>query len=112
MQLAYASEEEINKIYMGARLKKMTQNTITSLPELKKHLSIISEQDYAIDNEEFEEGVKCIAVPIKDYLGIPIAALSLTAPLYRLSDERVEKQALPVLKRYANEISKRLGFQR
>jgi len=112
MQLAYASEEEINKIYMGARLKKMTQNTITSLPELKKHLSIISEQDYAIDNEEFEEGVKCVAVPIKDYLGIPIAALSLTAPLYRLSDERVEKQALPVLKRYANEISKRLGFQR
>jgi DNA-binding IclR family transcriptional regulator len=111
MQLAYASEEEINKIYMGARLKKMTQNTITSLPELKKHLSIISDRDYAIDNEEFEEGVKCVAVPIKDYLGIPIAALSLTAPVYRLSDEQIEKQALPVLKRYANEISKRLGFQ-
>lgn len=111
MQLAYASEEEINKIYMGARLKKMTPNTITSLPELKKHLNDVAARDYALDNEEFEEGVKCVAVPVKDYLGVPIAALSLTAPIYRLSDERVEKQVLPVLKRYANEISKRLGFQ-
>jgi DNA-binding IclR family transcriptional regulator len=111
MQLAYASEEEVNKIYMGARLKKMTNNTITSLPELKKNLSAIAEADYAIDNEEFEEGVKCVAVPVKDYLGVPVAALSLTAPAYRLSEERIEKQVLPVIRRYANEISKRLGYQ-
>ncbi len=111
MQLAYASEEEINKIYMGARLKKMTNNTITSLPELKKNLSAIAEVDYAIDNEEFEGGVKCVAVPVKDYLGIPVAALSLTAPAYRLSEERIEKLVLPVIRRYANEISKRLGYQ-
>lgn len=110
MQLAYASEEEINKIYMGARLKKLTNNTITSLPELKKHLHIIAQQDYAVDNEEFEEDVKCVAVPVKDYLGVPVAALSLTAPTYRLSDERVEKQILPVIKHYAKEISKRLGY--
>jgi DNA-binding IclR family transcriptional regulator len=111
MQLAYASEEEINKIYMGARLKKMTPNTITSLPELKRHLSVIAENDYALDNEEFEEGVRCVAVPIKDYLGVPVAALSLTAPAYRLNDERIQKEVLPVIKRYANEISKRLGYQ-
>jgi len=52
-----------------------------------------------------------VAVPVKDYLGIPVAALSLTAPVYRLSEERIEKQVLPVIKRYANEISKRLGYQ-
>jgi DNA-binding IclR family transcriptional regulator len=111
IQLAYASEEEVNKVYMGARLKKFTKNTITSLPELKKYLSEVSRLDYAIDNEEFEEGIRCVAVPVKDYLGVPIAALSLTAPAYRLDDDRISKQVLPIINKYAREISKRLGYQ-
>lgn len=111
IQLAYASEEEINKIYMGARLKRYTDNTITSLPELKKHLKIISEQDYAFDDEEFEESVRCISVPIKDYLGVSIAALSVSGPACRMSHERMVNKILPVLRKYSREISKRLGFQ-
>ncbi|MDY6820265.1 MAG: IclR family transcriptional regulator [Deferribacterota bacterium] len=111
IQLAYASDEEINKMYMGARLKKYTKNTITSLPELKRHLDIVAKNDYAIDNEEFEEGVGCVAVPIKDYLGIAAAGLSLSSPSYRMTEEVIQKEVLPVLKRYAKEISKRLGYQ-
>lgn len=111
IQLAYASEEEINKIYMGARLKKYTENTITSLPVLKSHLRKISEVDYAIDNEEFEERVRCISVPVKDYLGVPVAALSASGPAYRMTDEKMYDDILPVLKKYSKEISKRLGYQ-
>ena len=110
IQLSYASEEEINKIYMGARLKKYTPNTITSLPTLKEHLRTIMENDYAIDNEEFEEGVKCISVPIKDYLGVSIAALSITGPSYRMTDDLISNSILPVAKKYSLEISKKLGF--
>lgn len=110
IQLAYASEEEINKFYMGARLKRYTDNTITSLPELKKHLKVVAERDYAIDDEEFEESVRCIAVPIKDYLGVSVAALSVTGPSYRMSYERMNNEILPILQKYAREISKRLGF--
>ncbi len=111
IQLAYASEEELNKIYMGARLKRYTDNTITSLPELKKNLKIIAQQDYCLDDEEFEERVKCISVPIKDYLGVPIAAISVTGPACRMNDERLVNEILPVAKKYAREISKRLGYQ-
>lgn len=111
VQLASASEEEINKVYMGARLKKYTEHTITSLPELKKHLKVVSEQDYSFDDEEFEDDVRCIAVPVKDYLGVPVAALSVTGPLCRMSYEKMTGHILPVAQKYAKEISKRLGYQ-
>jgi DNA-binding IclR family transcriptional regulator len=110
VQLAYSSEEEINKIYMGARLKRYTDHTITSLPVLKKELKSVAELDYALDNEEFEERVRCVAVPVKDYLGIPVAALSVSGPACRMTDERMMNSILPVAKKYAREISKRLGF--
>jgi len=110
-QLAYASEEELNKIYMGARLRRYTDKTITSLPILKKHLREIGEKDYAIDDEEFEERVRCIALPIKDYLGVPVSALSVSGPASRITDEKMTEEILPVLKKYSREISKRLGFQ-
>lgn len=110
-QLAYASEEELNKIYMGARLRRYTDKTITSLPILKKHLREIGKKDYAIDDEEFEERVRCIALPIKDYLGVPVSALSVSGPASRITDEKMTEEILPVLKKYSREISKRLGFQ-
>lgn len=111
IQLAYSSEDEINKMYMGARLKKYTDYTITSLPELKKHLKEVSAKDYAIDDQEFEKDVRCIAVPIKDYLGTPVAAISVAAPIYRMNEERLINEILPTTKKYAKEISKRLGYQ-
>lgn len=111
IQLSYSSEEEINKMYVGARLKKYTNYTITSLPELKKHLKEISNNDYAIDNQEYEKDVRCIAVPIKDYLGVPVAAISVTGPVFRMDDNRLLNEILPVAKKYAKEISKRLGYQ-
>lgn len=111
IQLAYASEEELNKIYMGARLKKYTDKTITSLPELKKHLKIVAENDYAIDDEEFEESVRNVGVPVKNYEGVSIAAISATGPVCRMTPEKIDNEVLPTLKKYAREISKRLGYQ-
>lgn len=111
VQLAYSSEDEINKMYMGARLKKYTDFTITSLPELKKHLKEVSVNDYAVDNQEFERDVRCIAVPIKDYLRTPVAAISVAGPCYRMPDDRLLDEILPIARKYSREISKRLGYQ-
>lgn len=111
VQLAYSSEEETNRIYMGARLKKYTEYTITSLPELKKHLKEVALNDYAIDNQEFEKEVCCMAVPVKDYQGVPVAAISVAGPSYRMSRDRLMDEILPVARKYAREISKRLGYR-
>lgn len=111
VQLAYSGEDELNKMYAGARLKKYTDYTITSLPELKKHLKEVSSNDYAIDNQEFEKDVRCIGVPVKDYLGTPVAAISVSGPCYRMTDDRLMGVILPAVKKYSREISKRLGYQ-
>ena len=111
VQLAFSGEDELNKMYLGARLKRYTDYTITSLPELKKHLKEVNANEYAIDNQEFEKDVCCIAVPIKDYLGTPVAAISVAGPSYRMSHERLVNDILPIAKKYAKEISKRLGYQ-
>lgn len=111
VQLAYLSEEEINHMYLGARLKKYTDYTVSSLPELKKHLKDVAANDYALDNQEFENDVCCLAVPVKDYLGIPVAALSVAGPVYRMTEKRLMQEILPVARKYTKEISKRLGYQ-
>lgn len=111
IQLAYAPEEDISKLYTESRLKKFTPNTITSVSELKKQLKEALENEYALENEEFEVGVRSIAVPIKDYLGVPVAALSVSAPAIRASRERMVEEILPVMQKFSREISKRLGYQ-
>lgn len=111
IHLAYASDEEISKIFPDNKLKKYTETTITSLVELKRQLKDVTINDYALDDEELEMGVRCIAVPIKDYLGVPVAALSVAGPANRMSDERLHKEILPVVQKFSREISKRLGYQ-
>jgi DNA-binding IclR family transcriptional regulator len=111
IHLAYVADAELEAIYPDNRLKKFTANTIVSVGELKRQLKEIAANDYAIDNEEFEIGVRCIAVPIKDYLGVPVAALSVSGPIRRMSDERLMNEILPVVQKFSREISKRLGFQ-
>jgi DNA-binding IclR family transcriptional regulator len=112
IHLAYASDEELTRIYPENKLKRYTPNTIATIAELKKHLKDVATQEYAIDSEEFEIGVKCVAVPIKDYLAMsPVAAISISAPISRMSEERIQNEILPVLQKYAREISKRLGYQ-
>ena len=110
-QLAYLPEEEISKIYPENRLKRHTPNTIISISELKRHLKEVAANEYALDNEELETGVRCIAVPIKDYLGVPVAALSVSAPASRMSESRLKDEILPIIRKFSREISKRLGYQ-
>jgi DNA-binding IclR family transcriptional regulator len=111
VQLAYVTEEDLNKLYQESRLKRYTPNTIVSVAELKRQLKDIAQNEFAIDNEEFEVGVRCVAVPIKDYLGAPVAALSVTGPVSRMSEIRIKGEILPIVQKFSREISKRLGHQ-
>ena len=63
---------------------------------------------YAIDDEEHDLGVRCVAAPIFNWKGEPVAAISISAPASRLSDREIQKYA-PRLLRAAEEISGLLG---
>jgi len=108
--LASLSSEKLQKIINHKTLPKLTENTITSPEKLKKELEKIRKEGFAIDNEECEVGAKCIAAPIMDYRKEVVAAVSISGPSARLTEDRV-KNLVRVVKEIAHKISEKLGYR-
>jgi DNA-binding IclR family transcriptional regulator len=89
--LADLSESELNAVLGRGKLKKLTPNTITEMPRLIEELGRIREQGFALDNEETFPGIRCVGAPIRDAGGRVVAAVSVTVPVQRMSDERVRE---------------------
>jgi DNA-binding IclR family transcriptional regulator len=107
--LAYLSTEERKKILQGKELPHLTKKTITDKEELEKELEKVRKQDFALDNEENEKDVYCIAVPIRNYQGKVIAALSISSPIFRI-DKNKQNDLEKALVETSKDISKRLGY--
>ena len=106
--LSHLSPEEVQRIWDSTEIVAYTPHTHTSLQTLIDELKIIKEQGFAVDNEENELGVRCVAAPIFDYSGAPIAAISISAPAVRFSPQKqafFSKQVVLC----ANKISALLG---
>lgn len=110
IQLAFKSEEEIRMVIREMGLKSFTPNTITDEEVFLRHLEDISEKGYAIDNEEFEEDVICVACPVWDYTNNVVAGLCVSGPTLRMSDERIKGVLIPIIRNAALELSRRLGY--
>ena len=106
--MAYLSEEEIASIVKEKGLKKYTENTITNKEDLKKELEKIREQGYAVDNMEHEEGVRCVASPIRGYTGEVIASMSISGPAFRINENNISNIAKKV-KECCDCISEEMG---
>ncbi|MFW5485532.1 MAG: IclR family transcriptional regulator [Spirochaetaceae bacterium JB067] len=92
--LSRCDKEQQAKILLSLTYEKKTKNTITDPLVLSKELQRIREQGYAIDNEEHEEGIYCIASPIQNSLKVPIAAVSITGPASRMIQKKEEYSKL------------------
>ncbi len=108
--LANLSERKIDNIYKDQELTKKTDHTITDYEELKKELKKIKDQEYAVDNEELLEDMRCIAAPIYNGGGENIAAISITTLVSRLKNEKLENKK-GQLRYAARKISKDLGYK-
>lgn len=82
--LAAKSEDEKRTIVKTLSFNKYTANTITDQGELLTELLKIKANGYAIDNEEHEEGIFCIAAPIIGKDRNALAAISITGPAFRM----------------------------
>lgn len=89
--LAHMPNEQIADIVMKHGLPRATQHTIVSVKKLEADLARTRERGFAIDNEEFVLGLRCVAAPILDARGLAQAALSVAGPKARMSDERVSE---------------------
>lgn len=67
-------------------LERFTDRTITDRVRLARELAAIAQRGFAVDDEEWEEGLRSIAVPISNGRGRVVAALALSAPASRLDD--------------------------
>jgi len=91
-------------------LPRFTENTITNRRELEKELSKVREQGFALDREENEKDVRCIAAPIRNYKRKVIAAISISSPVFRINKD-VQNNLKEALLEISEEISKRLGYK-
>jgi IclR family transcriptional regulator, acetate operon repressor len=106
--IADMDRDELLELFGSQRLSATTKRAIRSITELVKECQRTLKRGYAIDNEEFHKGVRCIAAPIRDGSGQIVAAIGISAPVDRLSESRCEKVAQEV-KRAAAEIGAKLG---
>jgi DNA-binding IclR family transcriptional regulator len=106
--LADLPDGELADLYAGVALARFTPNTITDFQQLKRALRQVRERGYAVDEEEFALGLRCIAVPIVGPQGRSVAALSCSVPSVRL-DSRKPARILELLRQAAAEIQARLG---
>jgi DNA-binding IclR family transcriptional regulator len=89
---------------------RLTPKTITNRELLLQELAQVQELGYAMDNEECELGHRCVSVPLYDYSGAVVAAISAFDSVDRLTDSYVQETALPALWQLAKEISFRMGY--
>jgi DNA-binding IclR family transcriptional regulator len=106
--LAYQPAELVQQI-IDQGLKRYTVNTIVEREALLAELASIRAKGYAIDDEEIEVGLRCVAAPIRDHSGHVVAAISVAAPMQRMSRKMVQT-TIPSVVAAADAISRRLGF--
>ncbi|RQD78720.1 MAG: IclR family transcriptional regulator [Candidatus Syntrophonatronum acetioxidans] len=109
--LAYQEMPELERIISSKGLPRFTDNTITEPDKLKEKLEKIRKQGYALDLEEMDEGVNCIAVPIMNHEGKVIAAISISGLASRMSRDRLEEIHREYLKEAGHKISQDLGYK-
>lgn len=107
--LAELGDEEVERIWNSSEIRRLTPKTITSFNDLMKRVEDVRRDGYAIDDEENEEGVRCIAVSLHDYHRETVYALSISAPVSRMSDGRLSELKDAVLD-FKKEIAKSLGL--
>lgn len=108
--LSGLSKDKIERTMGECSFIKFTPNTISSMEELHKELIKVRRQGWAMDDEEYEPGHRCVGAPIYDYKGDIIAAISVGGDRHVLTDQRIEEVARYMM-RNAMEISEKLGYQ-
>jgi DNA-binding IclR family transcriptional regulator len=106
--LAHQPEARVKEILAERGMPAFTKRTITDPVALAEELATVREQGYAIDDEEYDEGLRCIGSPIMDHTGTVVAALGIGGPVTRVTPERVPELA-KLVRMAAKGLSRRLG---
>jgi DNA-binding IclR family transcriptional regulator len=109
--IAHLGAYEFERYLQKVSFTQFTPNTITSAKELREELARIRAQGYALDLEEHEEGVRCVAAQIFGLDGRVAGSISIAAPAFRKSEDDIRALA-PAVMGAARRVSENLGSNR
>ena len=108
--LAGLNSHELTSVLDLLELKRFTPRTIVTQLALLEELKKVRRQGYAVDDEEFEPGLKCVGAPVRDRSGRVRAALSIAGSANRLRRDVMSSRAATVM-RIAAQLSAELGYR-
>jgi IclR family KDG regulon transcriptional repressor len=109
--LADLSEDELDEYIRQKGLPKLTERTLADPVQLKEHLKLVRKRGYAVDDEENERGIRCVAAPIRNERGRVVAAASISGPAIRITKERIREALYKEIMETAAGVSERLVFR-
>lgn len=106
--LAHLPEAELKVFLKATDLRPLTPKTITAASILEPELERVRKQGYAFDDEEFAQGIRCLAAPVRNFTGQVVAAIGVSGPVWRVSLDRVA-QLTEFVRVMGHRLSQQLG---
>ena len=106
--MAWAGEDLFRQV-VSTGLRSFTSHTLSDATALEAELGRVRTEGYALDLEEYEEGLRCAAAPVRDHAGQVVAAIGIAGPGHRLTDENL-RRLIPSVTSAATTISRNLGY--
>ncbi|HEY8369595.1 MAG TPA: IclR family transcriptional regulator [Thermodesulfobacteriota bacterium] len=108
--LAHRREADRRAFLAEALLEARTARTITSRERLEAEIEAVRARGYAVDDEEFAQGLRCVAMPVRNFTGQVVAAIGLSGPVWRVSPERMPR-LVELVGDAAARLSAELGYR-
>jgi len=108
--LADLELQEVRRHFEHIKLISFTKQTITNIDLLIQHLEQVRVQGYALDINEHEADVQCVATPIRDIEGKVVAAISVSGPKNRMNLQNNRQDLIEITRKTADKISSQLGY--
>lgn len=107
---AFLDDSRIDELIETKGLNPYTPKTIVSPAMLKAHFAMIREKGYAIDDEEFDIGVRCIAAPVRDFKGRVIGSVGISGSIITMTFENMQRY-IPIVLEISKKISLAMGYK-
>lgn len=108
--LAGLDREAPDRYIAGTTFEKLTAHTIVDKKRFRQTIDQVVEEDFALVDQELEEGVRSIAAPIRNERGDVVAAMNVSCHASRVTVERMREEFRPHLIDAAEEIGNRVAM--
>jgi IclR family KDG regulon transcriptional repressor len=108
--LAYLPKAEQGRLIDQVSFVRRTRRTITTRAALETELQLIGRRGFGMDNEEIEDGLRCIGAPVFNHRGEIAAAISVAGPVFRMTRQRLP-EIVRAVKGAGRDLSHDLGFR-